>query len=285
MKFQEIFIKKYYRISKEGNQLIKTKITERDLSRAKIASLVGISEGYADHLIRNDRNFREDKLLKMLPFLSVNLSSDYFIPQNTFHGKFMTLPRESSPELMQIIGYFLGDGNLQNRSIRFKDSNKKVLRVYQKLIEKTFNVKGKIVPQKKTIAYLLEINSLYLRNWFKENIILRKKKFLERVKQLPKKEVATFLRGLFDAEGCVASQSRQIRLGLTDEVIGRILPHLLFKLGITSSFYRIKRKESNWKDVYLISLNNRIAFKKFSDLIKFSSKEKIKKLNLLFKNN
>ncbi len=282
MKFQEIFTKRYYRISKEGNQLIKTKITERDLSRAKIASLVGTTESYIDHLTRNDRNFREDQLQKILPFLSLTFSSNYFFPQNTIHGKFINLPKQSSPELMQIIGYFLGDGNLQERSLRFKDANKEVLKVYQELIEKVFNVKGRITPQKGTIAYLLEVNSFYLKNWLKENIILRKNEFLEKLGQLPKREIIAFLRGIFDAEGSVNINSRQVTLRMTDKNIVEVCQFLLSKLDIIASFCKINSKNQNWKDCYGTYFSSRASFKKFMDIIGFSSKKKSKKLKLLF---
>jgi len=283
MKFEEIFAKRYYRILEEGNQLIRNQMIGRGLSMAKLASSAGISESYAEHLIRNDRNFREDELLKVLPLFQLTISCDYFIPQNTIHGKFINLPRKNSPELMRIVGYFLGDGNLQERSLRFKDTDKEVLKIYQKLIERVFNVKGRIVSQKETIAYLLEINSLYLRNWFQKNITVRKREILEEIKQLSQRESVAFLRGIFDAEGYVAIQSRQIRLAITNQAIAKVLHYLLSRLGIGSSFYKIKRKEPNWSDIYLISLNNHLAFEKFSKFIGFSSKKKARRLDLLFK--
>ncbi len=281
MKFKEIFPKRYFRVTDEANQLIRAEIIRKSLSRPQISSLTGISESYADHFVRNDRNFREDQLQRILPLFNINFSFKSFLPVDTTQGKFINLPKVSSPELMQIIGYFLGDGNLQKRSIRFKDSNQGVLKVYQKLIGQIFNIEGRVVPQKGTTAYLLEVNSLYLRNWFKENIAVRKKEFLKEVSQLCKKELSAFLRGLFDAEGFVATQSRQIRLGITNKEIGRILPILISKLGIPLSFYRIKRREPNWNDVCLVSLNSYDSFEKFSKFIGFSSKEKVKKLELL----
>jgi len=262
-------------------QLIKSKAVKENLSSSRIASLTGVSESYAEHFVRNDRNFREDQLQKILPLFGVIFPSGSFFPVNTTQGNFISLPNISSPELMQIIGYFLGDGNLQKRSIRFKDSDKEVLNVYQRLIRKTFNIEGRVVPQKGTIAYLLEVNSLYLRKWFQENIVSRKKEFLEEVNQLPQKKLTAFLRGLFDAEGFVAIQSRQIRLGITNREIGEILPALISKLGIPLTSHLIKRREPNWKDVYLISLNNYASFDKFSKYIGFSSKEKNKRLEFL----
>jgi len=281
IKFQEIFVKRYYRLTDEVNQLIKTAMIEKNLSRAKIASAVGISESYTDHLIRNDRNFREDELQKILPFLNINFSSKNFIPVDTIHGKFVVFPRESSAKVMQIIGYLLGDGTVQPRTIRFKDVDKDVLKVYQKLIEKVFNVKGRIAPRKGTIAHLLEVNSAFLSQWLKENIVLRKKEFLREIRELPKKEIAAFLRGIFDAEGSVNLTSRQVSLRLTDENIVKTSQFLLSRLDIATSFYKIKRKQKNWHDCYGLCFSNRISFKQFIDIVSFSSKKKAEKLKFL----
>lgn len=279
MRFQTIFTKRYYQISEEGNRLIKSKVAESSLSRIKLASLFDISDSYLDHLLRNDRNFREDELQKILPFLNINLGSGYFTPKNTIHGKFVRFPKGSSAKLMQIIGYLLGDGTVQPRTIRFKDTDRGVLKIYQKLIYEIFNVGGKVVPQKGTIAFLLEVNSVYLSKWLKENILSKKKEFLRKVEQLPSKEITAFLRGIFDAEGCVAVQSRQVKLGITIEEIGKAIHVLLSRLKIPSSFHKIKRIEPNWNDTYLNSLNSYSALDKFSKVIGYSSRTKAKKLN------
>jgi len=156
IKFKQIFVKRYYKASEEINLLIQTRLKKENLVMSGVSAQTGIASAYIDHIIRNDRNFREDQLEKFLPFLQIKFPSKEFIPQNTIHGKFITLPKESSSELMQIIGYFLGDGTAQPKTIRFKDMDKGVLRVYQNLIKKVFNIDGRIVPQKETRAYLLE---------------------------------------------------------------------------------------------------------------------------------
>lgn len=76
IKFQDVFIKRYYRATDEANQAIKKATIEKKLSRAKIALAVGISKGYTNHLLKNDRNFREDELQKILPFLNLLIPED-----------------------------------------------------------------------------------------------------------------------------------------------------------------------------------------------------------------
>ena len=281
IKFRKIFIKRYYKITNRLNQLIRNNLREMSLVNSTVSARAGISSSYLDHIVRNDRNFREDQLEKLLPFLSITFPSEDFVPQNTIHGKFITLPEESSPELMQVLGYFLGDGTAQPRMIRFKDIDKEVLNVYRNLIKKIFNIDGRIVSQKGTKAYLLEVNSVYLSKWLKGNIVFRKKEFLEEIGQLPKKEIATFLRGIFDAEGCVGLASAQVSLGLTDKDIVKISQFLLLRFGIASSFYEADRKHKNWSTSYKLSFSNYLSFKKFFERIGFSSKLKSRKLESL----
>ena len=281
IKFKQIFVKRYYKISEEINSLIQSRLKEKNLLMSAVSTQTGITSAYIDHIIRNDRNFREDQLGKFLPFLQIKFPSKEFIPQNTIHGKFITLPKESSAELMQIIGYFLGDGTAQPKMIRFKDTDKEVLKVYQNSIKKVFNVQGRVVPQKETIAYLLEVNSVYLSKWLKENIVLRKREFLEEIGKLPEEEIAAFLRGIFDAEGCVGLGAGQVSLGLTDKDIVKLSQFLLLRFGIVSSTYKTDRKEENWNTFYRLLFSNYISFKKFLEKINFSSRIKSEKLKFL----
>jgi len=281
MHFESIFIKRYFRVTKKVNQLIKNRIKELQLTKVSCASLVGISRGYMDHILRNDRNFREDELEKLLPALSIRLRKSYLIPQNTIHGKFINLPKESSPELMQIIGYLLGDGTVKKRTVRFKDLDKDLLFVYKDLILKVFGIQGRIAPMKDTKAWLLEVNSFYLCQWLKKNIIFRKEKFLSEVGKLPKNEIASFLKGLFDAEGSVNLFSGQISLRMTNKFMAKISQILLLRFGIPCSFYQEKKRQKNWNDSYGAFLSNRILFEKFVQNVGFSSKPKSEKLNKL----
>ena len=274
IKYQNIPVKRYYKISPKAHEAILDRIHENHFAYAQIALHSGISVGYMDHIRRNDRNFREDNLKKLTSFLSLHFPTNQFIPQNSIHGNFISLPAESSPALMQIMGYFLGDGYAGKRHIRFKDMRKDVLMVYQMLFGKVFGLQGRIGTMSDTRAYILEINSLSLANWFKANITTIKADLLNKIGILPMDEISSFLRGLFDAEGCVAKNARQICLGMTDEKIINICHQLLLRFGILSSVSSSKRKDKNWKTSYKISISNRDSIEQFLATIGFSSSQK-----------
>ncbi len=279
--FNPIFVKRYFKATQEAACLIKNRLKELQLTKVACASLANISQSYMDHVFRNDRNFREDELQKLLPALSIAFDQGYFIPQNTIHGKFISLPEESSPELMQIIGYLLGDGTVKERCVRFKDLDRELLEVYLGLIEKVFNIQSRIASMNDTRAWLLEVNSFYLCQWLKENIISRKDEFLSELGQLPEDEMAAFLRGIFDAEGSVNLKSGQLSLRITNKHLVKISQLLLLRYGIVTSFHVENKNHKNWNDSYGIFLNNFYSFRSFQSAIGFSSKVKSVQLNIM----
>lgn len=281
IKFKPIFVKRYFKATQEAAQLIKNRLKELQLTKVACASLANISRGYMDHIFRNDRNFREDELQKLLPALSIEFNRGHFIPEDTIHGKFISLPEESSPELMQIIGYLLGDGTVKERCVRFKDLDRELLEVYLGLIEKVFNIQSRIASMNDTRAWLLEVNSFYLCQWLKENIISRKDEFLSQLGQLPQDQIAAFLRGIFDAEGCVNLKSGQISLRITNIHLVKISQLLLLRCGISTTFYTENKNVKNWNDSHGILLSNLYSFEKFKSTIGFSSKIKSEQLNVL----
>jgi glucosamine--fructose-6-phosphate aminotransferase (isomerizing) len=283
LKFKNVFCHRYYRVNNPIIEIVKNKLGSEALSVQSASVKIGVSQGCLDHFLRNDITFREDKLEKILSFFPLSFSPEYPIPQRVTqgHGKFINLPEESSPELMQIIGYLLGDGDVKERCVRFKDTERDLLYIYKSLIERVFNIEGRITYLKGARAYLLEVNSIDLCNWLRENIISRKEEFLEEVGQLPEEEISAFLRGLFDAEGYVALKAEQICFTHTSKKVAKILQFLLLRLGIIASFNEGKRKNKNWSDCYIVYLSSYHSFKKFKEKIGFSSRGKIKKLEFL----
>lgn len=281
IKFKPIFVKRYFKATKEVVQLIRDRLAELKLTKVACASAANISSSYMDHIFRNDRNFREDELQKLLPVLSIEFNQDSFVPHDTIHGKFIKLPQESSPKLMQIIGYLLGDGAVKERCVRFKDLDRELLEVYLVLIEKVFNIRSRIASMNDTRAWLLEVNSFYLCQWFKENIISRKDEFLSELGQLPQDQIAAFLRGIFDAEGCVNLKSGQLSLRITNKYLAKICQFLLLRCGIVATFYTEIKHVKNWNDSHGIFLNNLYSLEKFISIVGFSSEFKLGQLNAL----
>ncbi|MBI2574013.1 MAG: glutamine--fructose-6-phosphate transaminase (isomerizing), partial [Candidatus Wildermuthbacteria bacterium] len=276
--FESVATRTYYQLQPQVNASIKQRIKSLDISIPSLAEQTGVAVYDLAHMVTNDRNVRTDVLERVMPVLSLRFPSEGFIPKHSIHGNFVTLPKTSSPELMQIIGYFLGDGCARTRTLRFKDPRRDVLQRYQTLFTGVFNLSGRIGTMSDTSAYLLEINSTSLADWFHKNVIARKEQLLEKIGGLPKKEIASFARGLFDAEGSVGNEGHQISLVMTNELIVRTLYLLLLQFGITSSISSaVGNRPSHWKRPYKLAISSRDSIQRFLDSIGFSSKEKQEK--------
>ncbi|MDP2641426.1 MAG: glutamine--fructose-6-phosphate transaminase (isomerizing) [Candidatus Yanofskybacteria bacterium] len=275
MRFQRVAYPVYYQVAEEAYDMIRARMSSLSITNSELASQTGVYSDDIGHMINNDRNMRGDILERVLPVLSLPFPGEGFIPRHSIHGNFLTLPTKSSPEIMQIIGYFLGDGYAGIRTIRFKDPRRDVLEKYQELCERVFNLAGRIAPMNDTNAYLLEINSTPLAEWFHKNIRDRKHEILEEVGCLPKQELAAFLRGLFDAEGYVGKDAHQIGICMTDEQIVRTMHLLLLQFGILSSLTdKNTNRPAHWKRPYKLSISSQDSLRIFLTEICFTSSEK-----------
>lgn len=273
--FESVPVKTYYHVASSMNKRIREKIFQLQMSVSEVARFTGIAEHDFGHMVTNDRNVRTDVLERALPLFSIPFPSAGFTPMHSIHGNFVYLPKESSPEIMQIIGYFLGDGYAGERSIRFKDSRREVLETYQEICRKVFNLPGRVATMSDTTAFLLEINSSPLSLWFKKNVKKDKERLLEEIGGLPARETAAFLRGLFDAEGYVGKEGHQVGLAMTDKLLVQTIHLLLLQFGILSSVSEVSsHRPSHWKRAYRISISSKDSIERFLKSVGFSSVEK-----------
>jgi len=290
LRFKPIFYKRYYTLTSYESSFLKSQISAVGLN--KVSSKVAVSPAYLGHIVANDRNFREDKLELLYNFFGKSFEEalydakyPHLKPVNTVHGKFIKLPEFSNSRLMQILGYFIGDGYAGKRSLRFKDIDVSNLEVYKGLIEKEFGVKGRIASQRDTKAMLLEFNSTYLCNWLKVNVIQNKHNFLSTIGQLPDSQLAAFIRGLFDAEGCVNLVSKQLSLRMIDEFLIRSLQLWLLRFGIISSIMiePPNSKHNKPNRTFRLTTSNKESIELFKKHISFSGEKKREKLTGLLK--
>ncbi len=275
LRFESVPSKTYYHVASSTNKHIRERISQLHLNFSQASRIAGVATHDFKHMVANDRNVRTDVLERVLPVLSIEFPSDGFTPTHSIHGNFVHLPRESSPEVMQIIGYFLGDGYAGERAVRFKDSRKEVLETYQEICRKVFNLSGRIGTMSDTTAFLLEINSSPLAIWFKKNVKADREQILEKAGGLSLSETAAFLRGIFDAEGFVGKKGHQVGLVMTDKLFVQTIHLLLLQFGILSSVSEISsHRISHWKRAYRISISNKDSIVRFLENIGFSSAEK-----------
>jgi len=280
-RFKDVFVERHYKLNSELRKILKEIRIKNNYTRKQVEKKTGINEKYLARIERGERNFIEGKRLEKLEniYIGLNVACKAEI---TYRNP-VFFPATPNKELLQIIGYFIGDGFFHsNRSLRFKDNRKEILKKYNNLFKSVFNLKGNIHERKG--HFVLDINSKYLVNWLEKNIpsLLKttgKEEIPDFVFSSPKEQISSFLRGLYDAEGCVASKSRQVCITMINETLIRNIQFLLLKFGILASFGHTCREK--WSDIYKLSINDKKSLERFEKHIGFTAKDKKKKLKEL----
>ncbi|MBI5635544.1 isomerizing glutamine--fructose-6-phosphate transaminase, partial [Candidatus Micrarchaeota archaeon] len=274
-------IKRYYLSTLSTAAHLRELAKKIGYSNPEICRMAGITRSELEHALKGDRNVREDILNKLC--LSLGADRNLFAPVDSIHGKFVSLPAQTSPALMEFLGYLLGDGIVNKRSIRFKDADPVLLAHYNKACQNLFGASGRIVKVPEANCYLLEINSKTVCDWISLNFPSLIKRFSEKdIPSLVGKcyvgEVNAFLRGLFDAESCVNSRSGQVIICMKSERIMRVAQMLLLRNSIVSSF---SVRPTKWGDAFGLSVNNFDSLNSFNQSVSFNSYQKKSKLEQL----
>jgi len=234
MTFQPVEVARYYRLGDKARTLLRAGVSRVGSSRGA-AELAGVSPAVVNHLWETERNASELTLRPLAARIGLPFPAPDSELVDSHHGSFVHLPERSSPDVMQWIGYLLGDGHVGRRGVRFKDTDQDTLAGYQGIAERQFNLRGRVVPIPGVGAYLLEVNSAGLADWIRVNVLERRSQFLDAVGALPTGQLAAFLRGLFDVEGCAARRAGQVALAMTDLELVRRVQLWLLRFGIVSS--------------------------------------------------
>jgi SpoVK/Ycf46/Vps4 family AAA+-type ATPase len=162
--------------------------------------------------------------------------------RNLSRSNFIKLPERSSPELLELLGLIVSDGNISSKgdSVGFYNKDITLIERFRFLIKNVFgieqfrqknkgNMLGVIVYSKLLVEYL---KLLGFSNENKENIPYY---FFS----LPKSEIQAFIRGYFDGDGTVSRQKinnmlypTPILYSVNREFLMQLQSLMLLKLGI-----------------------------------------------------
>ncbi|MBU3958218.1 MAG: phosphoenolpyruvate synthase [Nanoarchaeota archaeon] len=206
------------------------------------------------------------------------------IIQKTHKKHIVNVPDFLTNELSQILGYISGDGYIRgDSSIIITDKDEKNLFVYKKLIKNVLGLDGTIKPDGGRKRLL--INNYGLVRLIKKlcpEIVYRsrKRKIPSFIQKLPKEEVSCFLKGLFDAEGCI---NKDIVIVMSSEYIIETVRFLLLRFGIIAHKYiYIDRSGfSKGGTFYRLQISEQESKIKFLKHIGLSSPDKKTKLMAL----
>ena len=234
-------VKRVGKVPLKCAEIIKGRLKDEGTSREEVCEKIGITprqlrrvlnQGYpcsCEALGNLNEYFGNGQTLQIVPFFSQK-------------HKNLNLPTSFNSGLAQLCGYFIGDGNLEARGLRFRDARMDILKFYQDICKRIFNLSGNISKVSNKNCYSLDINSKELRDFFE--MVLPN--ILSEIGKSKKEVVGSFIKGFFDAEGHIDKKVSCISVSQKKEAILKHLQLFLLRFGIRSTIkFGIGRKKMN----------------------------------------
>ena len=175
------------------------------------------------------------------------------------------------------LGFLMGDGNIEKGNFRFniilKEDDLEHLEKLNKTLSSTYKILLQSIPDKRgfsTQRAFLRINSKAFCESLNKNCIFPQKTGNEIIPNtIPKNFIKDFIRGFFDADGCVCKSSnrnylRFIIASCSEEIIKQIIEHLNNELNIKLTYRETNRYN---KPFFILESNSKNYTNKFLDYI------------------
>ncbi|HIH15296.1 MAG: DNA repair protein RadA [archaeon GW2011_AR17] len=183
----------------------------------------------------------------------------------------MQMPTQLSVELAQLFGYFIGDGNFEERNLRFKDERRDVLEVYNALFIKVFGKEGHIRKETKKNCFILDVNSTEIMQLFRKV----DSEMISLVSKSPQSHVCAFLKGFFDADGSVDKDSCKVSVSQRDSYTIRLVQLLLNRVGIRAN---LRRQVHMGNPIFHLTIGDGESVLKYVERIGMSASDKHRRL-------
>jgi len=257
-----INIEKVFVISPKGSRIIKQRAKKKGISlKRNHTELFGINARHLRRVLNQRFPTKEEVIRRIEDSLDLDLGK--FVKEfETNKHKKIRIPTKLNPAIAQIFGYFVGDGNLFENSLRFRDSRREVLDEYNKIFSREFLMHGSITKIKNKKCFQLMVSNKYVSELFrnlKNDYMFISKSTEDCIKG--------FLKGIFDAEGSITNN----KLSLTNKnkKLLEFAKFLLLRFGIHSHI----NKMGNIFRLYVIK-----DVEKFFENIGLTAEDKTKKL-------
>jgi DNA repair protein RadA len=243
-------LKEFLIVNKKGAELIKNTIKNMGFTREQFCEEMPFNKRSLRRSLNESSPISMENMKSILGFGFDEEISEEIIeetqPALNYRHRALTVPETFSEELAQTTGYFLGDGNLDQRSLRFRDARREVLEAYAKLFKDIFNIEGKFSKVKNKNCWQLDINSKEIRELF----FYIKRNYVPLITQSPKSVVKAFIKGFVDAEGHIDKSIRRISIGQKDKEILQITQTLLLRFGIKSRILKYEAKQFQSLEIF-----------------------------------
>lgn len=203
----------YLVFKKNYQKLFLEKVKENtNKSYANLAKELGVTKGMIVHLIKERCNLRESFYIKLCSMSKININEfeKYVIYKNKLTDSNISIPNNFSKELAELIGIYLGDGNLYNKTYGLtitcgKIDYNYITKYIPELIKKIFNKSGSNYHSKTSNAIKYRIYSKEICSYLINNFNLAYgKKINSKIPKIifqNKDFLKACVRGLIDTDG------------------------------------------------------------------------------------
>ena len=223
--------KQLVKVTQEGAGFVKDELERLNLTRNDVCEQLPVNNRQFRRVL-NQEYPTDSRIIAQLVQQGVNEQIHQYVEVvETGKHRTLTLPVLLQEDFAQILGYYLGDGNLDVSSLRFKDARREVLEHYSCLCKGVFNLPGSISKVKGKNCYQLSLNSIAVRELVSK---IEDEMFLL-ISRSPLNVVRAFIKGFVDAEGSVSKNRARITIAQKDGQVLNYLQMLLLRFGIRSN--------------------------------------------------
>ncbi|MFW5846903.1 MAG: DNA repair and recombination protein RadA [Nanoarchaeota archaeon] len=266
-KLPGVSLRKIAKISKKEGLKVSKELSRKNITRNEVCKKIGITPRQFRRVLNQSYPTNVNVFDKLGEHFSEKLRLR-LIPEFTYKHKNLQMPEFFNAQLGQIFGYFIGDGNFEDRGLRFRDERLEILQSYQQMFKNQFNINGNISKMKDKNCYTLNINSKEIKSLF-EVISLN---VLDYVGRSKKNVVGGFIKGFVDAEGHINKNRAMITISQKEKQILRYLQMFLLRFGIRSTL----KFDIGRKNISVLRIANKDIIKYLQ--IGFTAEDKQKEL-------
>jgi peptide subunit release factor 1 (eRF1) len=283
-------ILKKWQVSKNKTYVIKTKAPGIEIKASEdhiffVLTLDGLVEKTSKQLTKDDYLLFPEKLFYKNKNWSFN-TRKYISKLNKPSIK---IPSKLDSIFSQFLGYLLGDGSIEKDRVTFFESRKEVILKYKTIFDKYFNVNSSLIFRDSKNYYQLRVTSTALVRLIKEEFkeIKNAKDSLipSKILTSPNKILASFLKGLYDAEGYINTSRKSIDIGINNKKLAQQLQIALLRFSIIGSLQEYDNRQNPYTNNhrFVISISDKESLEYFNKEINFTSLEKQNKIKNILK--
>ncbi len=168
----------------------------------------------------------------------------------------ITAPKMLDDKFAQLLGYHFGGGNIDERSLKYRDQRKEVLEHYSMLYKELFNIDGNISKINDKNCYQLSVNSLAISELVSKII----EKLFLLVSKSPKEVVRAFILGFVDAKGYVAKTKPRVVITQKNGQVLNYIQMLLLRFKVRSTRRTVSKKDGQEAEVLLFEGRDFVDF-------------------------